>query len=93
MNKLEEARLVINSVDDKMIELFKERMKAAEMVASYKKENGLVVFDKKREDEIILKNKNKLNDSTLEEYYLEWFKSMLKVSKDYQKKIIGDSND
>lgn len=93
MNKLEEARLIINSVDDKMIELFKERMKAAEMVAQYKKENGLAIFDKKREDQIIEKNINKLNDSNLEEYYLEWFKSMLKVSKDYQKKIIGDNND
>lgn len=93
MNKLEEARLIINSIDDKMIELFKERMRAAEMVASYKKENGLAVFDKKREEEIVLKNKNKLNDSLLEEYYLEWFQSMLKVSKDYQKKIIGDNND
>ncbi len=93
MNKLEEARLIINSVDDKMIELFKERMKAAEMVAQYKKENGLAIFDKKREDQIIEKNINKLNDSNLEEYYLEWFKSMLKVSKDYQKKIIGDDND
>ncbi len=93
MNKLEEARLIINLVDDKMIELFKERMKAAEMVAQYKKENGLAIFDKKREDQIIEKNINKLNDSNLEEYYLEWFKSMLKVSKDYQKKIIGDDND
>ncbi len=93
MNKLEEARLIINSVDDKMIELFKERMKAAEMVAQYKKENGLAIFDKKREDQIIEKNINKLKDSNLEEYYLEWFKSMLKVSKDYQKKIIGDDND
>ena len=93
MNKLEEARLIINSVDDKMIELFKERMKAAEMVAEYKKENNLAVFDKKREDQIIEKNINKHNCSNLEEYYLEWFKSMLKVSKDYQKKIIGDNND
>ena len=93
MNKLEEARLIINSVDDKMIELFKERMHAAEMVAEYKKENGLAVFDKKREEAIIEKNINKLNCSNLEEYYLEWFKSMLKVSKDYQKKIIGDNND
>ena len=47
----------------------------------------------KREDAIIEKNINKLNCSNLEEYYLEWFKSMLKVSKDYQKKIIGDNND
>ena len=50
MNKLEEARLIINEVDSKMVELFKERMKAAKMVAEYKKERGLPVFDASRED-------------------------------------------
>ena len=40
MNKLEEARLIINSVDKEMIELFKKRMNAAKMVALYKNENA-----------------------------------------------------
>ncbi len=93
MNKLEEARTIINSVDKEMIELFKKRMSASKMVAEYKKENSLPVFDKTREEAIKEKNVNNLDNKELETYYLEWFNSLLKVSKDYQKKLIGDDND
>ncbi len=93
MNKLEEARTIINNVDKEMIELFKKRMSASKMVAEYKKENSLPVFDKTREEAIKEKNVNNLDNKELETYYLEWFNSLLKVSKDYQKKLIGDNND
>ena len=57
MNKLEQARLIINEVDSKMIELFKERMNAARMVAEHKMENNLPVLDKAREEALINKRK------------------------------------
>jgi len=90
MNKLEEAREIINRVDLDMIELFKERMYAATLVASYKKENNLPILDQKREDAIVDKNIKLLDDKELENYYLEWFRTMLKVSKDYQTKLNED---
>ena len=88
MNKLEEARLIINEVDSKMVELFKERMKAAKMVAEYKKENNLPVLDKAREEALINKNLGLLNDTELEKYYLTFLEGMLIASKDYQKDLI-----
>ena len=88
MNKLEEARLIINEVDSKMVELFKERMKAAKMVAEYKKENNLPVLDKAREEALINKNLGLLNDRELEKYYLTFLEGMLTASKDYQKDLI-----
>ena len=90
MNKLENAREIINTCDKELIEIFKKRMAAAKMVAEYKKENNLPILDQKREDAIIEKNVKLLNDESLEDYYLEFFKSMLKVSKDYQKKLNED---
>lgn len=90
MSKLDEARLIINECDKELINIFKKRMNAAKLVAEYKKENNLPILDKKREDEIVKKNVLLLNDSTLEQYYLEFFKSMLKVSKDYQSKLNED---
>ena len=80
MNKLEEARLIINEVDSKMVELFKERMKAAKMVAEYKKENNLPVLDKAREEALINKNLGLLNDTKLEKYYLTFLEGMLTAS-------------
>lgn len=88
MNKLEEARLIINEVDSKMVELFKERMKAAKMVAEYKKENNLPVLDKAREEALINKNLGLLNDTELEKYYLTFLEGMLTASKDYQKDLM-----
>ena len=88
MNKLEEARLIINEVDSKMVELFKERMKAAKMVAEYKKENNLSVLDKAREEALINKNLGLLNDTKLEKFYLTFLEGMLIASKDYQKDLM-----
>ena len=48
------------------------------------------VFDPKREEALIAKNINALNDKKLEGYYLEVFKEILKQSKEYQKKIIDN---
>ena len=88
MNKLEQARLIINEVDSKMIELFKERMNAARMVAEHKKENNLPVLDKAREEALINKNVSYLNDKELEKYYLTFLEGMLTASKDFQKDLI-----
>ena len=88
MNKLEQARLIINEVDSKMIELFKERMAAARMVAEHKKENNLPVLDKAREEALIKKNIELLNDKELEQYYLTFLEGVLTASKDYQKDLI-----
>jgi chorismate mutase/prephenate dehydratase len=90
MSKLDDARLIINDCDKELINIFKKRMSAARLVAEYKKENNLPILDKNREDLIIEKNINLLNDKELEEYYLEFFKSLLKVSKDFQTKLNED---
>jgi chorismate mutase/prephenate dehydratase len=90
MSKLDDARLIINECDKELINIFKRRMSAARLVAEYKKENNLPILDKNREDLIIEKNINLLNDKELEEYYLEFFKSLLKVSKDFQTKLNED---
>ncbi len=90
MNKLEEARSIINEVDKEMIILFKKRMNASKMVAEYKKDNNLNVLDSSRESFIIEKNINLLNDKELEEYYLIFFQGVLKASKDYQSDLIKE---
>jgi len=90
MSKLDDARLIINKCDKELINIFKRRMSAVRLVAEYKKENNLPILDKNREDLIIEKNINLLNDKELEEYYLEFFKSLLKVSKDFQTKLNED---
>ena len=85
MSLIEKARIKINEIDAKMIELFKERIQAVMQILEYKKEHNLAVFDEKREIELIAKNIKLLNDSELEKYYLKFFQGVLESSKDYQR--------
>ena len=84
MSLIDEARLKINAIDEKMVKLFEERMAAVLDVLKYKKEHNLAVFDSKREEEKIKKNVELLSDSNLKEYYLEFFKAVLSSSEKYQ---------
>ena len=84
MSSLDEARKKINEIDKEMAGLFEERMKAVLEVLKYKKEHNLPVFDEKREIELIERNVSLLQDESLKEYYLIFFKSLLQTSKKYQ---------
>jgi len=86
-NKLEEARKIINEVDSRMAELFVKRMKAVEMVCEHKMEFGLPILDQKREDAVIERNSALVDDDILKEYYIDYLKHMMSVSRAYQYRI------
>ena len=56
MDSLETARNAINEIDEKMAELFKQRMLAVRDIAAYKKERGMAIFDAEREKTVIARN-------------------------------------
>ncbi len=91
MEKLIEARKIISEADKQIAELFQQRMNAVKQVAEYKKERGLPVFDASREDEVIRKNMEYIEDEELREFYLSFIRETMSVSKDYQRKIIEDT--
>ncbi len=86
-NKLEEARKIINEVDSKMAELFLERMRAAELVFEHKKEFGLPILDKEREAVVIEKNAAMIEDDVLKEYYIDYIKNLMSISRAYQHRM------
>jgi len=83
-NKLDEARRIINEVDAQMATLFVKRMKAAEMVYEHKKERGLPILDQKREEAVIRANAALVEDDVLKEYYIDYLKHVMAVSRAYQ---------
>ncbi len=84
MNKLEIAREIINKVDKEMAELFEERMRAAQMVAEYKKERGLPIYDEKREEQVIEKNSQYIANDEIRSYYNNFIRYTMKQSRKYQ---------
>lgn len=88
MNKLEEARIKINQIDEAMVKLFEERMQAVLRVAEYKLENHLPILDSSREIKLVDKNVSMLKDKALENYYRIFFEGVLNSSKEYQRDLI-----
>lgn len=83
-NKLDEAREIINRVDSQMAELFVERMQATKRIYEYKKEFGLPIYDQKREEAVIEKNSGLIDDVVIKDYYIEYIKNLMDVSRAYQ---------
>ena len=88
MEDLKSAREKINIIDREMAKLFEERMECAEKIAEYKKERGLAIYDKAREDEVIRRNSLLIEDETLREYYVSFLKDSMAVSRKYQERLM-----
>lgn len=91
-SKLEIARNIINEVDQKMADLFVQRMKAAELVYEHKKEFGLPILDPKREAAVIEKNAALIDDPVLKGYYIDYLKHLMSLSRAYQYRMQNGLN-
>ncbi len=87
MNELEIARKIISETDLEMAKLFEKRMQASELVAKYKKEHGLSILDKGRENELVAKNSALIENDTIKEYYVEFLKNTMALSRSYQARL------
>ena len=83
---LEKQRAEIDAIDREIVVLFERRMQVVVDVARIKKENGIAILDANREKEVITKVQSCLKDATLKEELAEAYETLMKVSKDYQKK-------
>ena len=86
---LEKQRAEIDAIDREIVALFERRMQVVVDVARIKKENGIAILDAIREKEVITKVQSYLKDATLKEELAEAYETLMKVSKDYQKKRIN----
>ena len=89
MSDLNNARLKINAIDKEMAKLFEERMKVSKEVAEYKMEHGLPIFDRIREEEVIKRNVELIEDENLKKYYVMFLKDLMNTSKSYQQELIS----
>ncbi|MBQ8182618.1 MAG: chorismate mutase [Clostridia bacterium] len=82
------ARADISEIDKEIAKLFEKRMKAAVHVAQYKKANGIPIEDLVRENQLIEANSSLIENDEIRSYYINFLKNTMKLSKDYQHKII-----
>ena len=86
--ELKELRQEINAIDEKMAELFIERMKVAEQIADYKMERGLAVEDKDREQRLIDMMGDKIEDQAMRPFYIQFLQNTMDVSKKWQHRLM-----
>ena len=89
MASIDNARKTIDEVDKQIAELFVKRMNAAKEVAQYKQERGLQIFDSVREQAILARNTNYIEEEGLKTYYAQFLQSMMDISKSYQRRLIA----
>ena len=88
MSKLDQARKEINQIDKEMARLFAARMKAVEQIAHHKKEHGLPILDTAREEEVIRKNAELMQEEALKSYYVSFLKYNMTLSRSYQHRLL-----
>lgn len=87
---LDKIRTEIDSIDDKIFELYEQRMKLSAEVAEQKKENKLALVNKSREREILSRMSSKSEE--LKTYTRMLYNTLFSVSKSYQRsKLYGES--
>ncbi len=91
MEDLSTIREKINEIDNKIVELWKERMDLCLSVAQYKKEHNLPVLDSKREAELLNRIGNMAGED-LEVYSRVLYDTIMTVSKSYQHKYLYNEN-
>ena len=90
MDELKKWRDEIDRVDAEMAKLFEARMVAAREIAAYKKEHGLPVEDRSREEEILRREVSFVSPE-IRPYYIRFLRTAMELSKDYQHTVLGNA--
>ena len=85
--ELSEIREKIDRVDDRLLELFLERMDLCEQVAAYKSEHRLPILNKTREREILAKVTQKAGEKERYAYHL--FSTLFELSRSRQAELVS----
>ena len=84
--ELDALRREIDNIDKELIALFAKRMELCAKIGEYKKENGLPVYDKARENEKLARAADVSRDD-LKPYTRILFEKLFELSRDYQESL------
>ena len=91
MASLEELRAQLGGVDDKIVELYEERMKLCEEIGICKIENGYKTFDRQREKNTITDVMNKVSSDINKKGIGEVYEQLLAISRKLQYKQLVEA--
>ena len=86
---LDGIREKINTIDEKLVKLFEERMETVSQVAAYKKQHNMKILDSDREKDVIARAVSHLNNPKLETYLRFFMDDLMTLSRQYQLSQLG----
>jgi chorismate mutase len=90
MTTIEELRNEIDKYDDKILDVFEQRMKVAEKIGEYKKKNNITILQSTRWDEILHKRIEAAEKKGLsEEFVIKVFRAIHQESINVQTRIMN----
>lgn len=92
MTELDQFREEIDAIDQELTRLFEQRLETVLKVGEFKKKNQLPVLDASREKKVIEKNVARLNNPGFKEELTLFYKSMMNITKETQKRLIEKEN-
>jgi len=93
LKSLDTIRKTIDEIDGEIRVLFERRMDCIKAVAEYKYNNNEKIFDPSREEVLIKKNLEELNNKEYRAVYKEFLQTLMNSSKEYQKRWIKFQQD
>ncbi len=92
MDSLDDIRRRIDEIDSALAVLFERRMAECRRVAGIKKREGLPLSDSARE-EVIERNVALVENATIREYYTDFARKLIELSKSYQQRLLDDEEE
>lgn len=87
---LEQYRMSIDNIDEKITELLKERFCVSARIGEYKKKNNIPVTDSGREDIVKAKLRERCGDGPSTERIVSIYEEIMAESRLLQRKILGN---
>lgn len=93
LSTLEELRHEIDKYDDRLMEIFENRMAIARKIGEYKKKNNITILQTSRWDEIL---RNKIDQAAKkglgEEFIIKIFRAIHEESINHQTRVMNENN-
>ncbi|MCR5687815.1 MAG: chorismate mutase [Lachnospiraceae bacterium] len=90
---IKKLREQIDEIDSKIIKLYEERMDVARAIGEYKMENGLPIYDEKREDEKLDAVFAAVSNRKYADGAAQLFLTLMQASRELQEDLAGDGDD
>lgn len=89
MDDISNMRAEIDSIDEKLVELFEKRMETVLEIAEYKRNNNMDVLDCSRENEVIKKAVEHLKNDKFEKPVVDFMTGIMKISRGLESQLIS----